>query len=277
MRDLDPVGAVEHGATVAGRFGAVQNAPMQFRRLLPDPATLELHELREALTLPADASSERPYTIANFVASADGRATLEGRSAPLSSEGDRAMFHALREKADAVLAGTGTLRAERYGRLIPDADARERRVKGGQDPEPLACVITRSGDVPTEIPLFADEDARIVLFTAAPAPSVPDHVEVVELDPGELTLTTALRHLRRQHGVYRLLCEGGPTLLGSLLHEELIDELFLTTAPMLAGGGRGPTITSGPALAEPARLRIRWLVEKEGSLFARYELSPQTA
>ncbi len=248
---------------------------MQYARLYPEPATLGLSELREALSLPAEAHSERPFTIANFVASADGRATLDGRSAPLSSEGDRVMFHTLREKVDAVIAGTGTLRAERYGRLIRNPDARERRVASGHDPEPLACVITRSGDVPTDIPLFSEQEARIVLFTASPAPALPQNVEVVELDPGELTLTTALRHLRTQHGVRRLLCEGGPTLFGALLHEGLIDELFLTIAPRLAGGGRGPTITSGPSLAEPAELRIRWLLEREGSLFARYELSPR--
>jgi riboflavin biosynthesis pyrimidine reductase len=196
----------------------VPNAPIRFTRLLPDAGTLELAELRQGLTLPADVHADRPYAIANFVASADGRATLEGRSAPLSSQADRAMFHTLREKVDAVIAGTGTLRTERYGRLIRDPEARERRVESGHDPEPLACVITRSGDVPTDIPLFADKSARIVLFAGAPAPSVPDHVEVVELDPGELTLTTALRHLRSQHGVHRLLCEGGPTLFGALLH-----------------------------------------------------------
>ena len=98
--------------------------------------------LREALTFPADFDPERPFTIANFVSSADGRATLDGRSAPLSSEGDRAMFHTLRERVDAVIAGTVTLRTERYGRMIRDPDARERRVKSGNDPEPLACVIT---------------------------------------------------------------------------------------------------------------------------------------
>jgi riboflavin-specific deaminase-like protein len=248
---------------------------MQFSRLLPEPGMLELSELRDALNLRPDAHPDRPYTIANFVESADGRATLDGRSAPLSDPGDRAMFHALREKVDAVIAGTGTLRTERYGPLIRDPDARHRRVKSGLDPQPLACVITRSGDVPTEIPLFADLESRIVLFTAAPAPAVPEHVEVVELDPGELTLTTALRHLRRQHGAHRLLCEGGPTLFGAMLHEELVDELFLTISPKLAGGGRGPTITSGPPLAEPGTLRIRWLLEREGSLFARYEVSPQ--
>jgi 5-amino-6-(5-phosphoribosylamino)uracil reductase len=248
---------------------------MKFSRLLPEPGMIELPELRDALTLPTDAHPDRPFAIANFVESADGRATLDGRSAPLSDSGDRAMFHTLREKVDAVIAGTGTLRMERYGPLIRDPEARGRRTESGLDPQPLACVITRSGDVPIDIPLFADEESRIVLFTAAPAPALPKHVEVVELDPGELTLTTALRQLRRQHGVHRLLCEGGPTLFGALLHEQLIDELFVTIAPKLAGGGRGPTITSGAALAEPARLEIRWLLEREESLFARYEVSPQ--
>jgi riboflavin-specific deaminase-like protein len=246
---------------------------VKYSRLYPEPGPLELSALREALTFPADYDPERPFTIANFVSSADGRATLDGRSAPLSSEGDRVMFHTLRERVDAVIAGTVTLRTERYGRMIRDPDARERRVKGGYDPEPLACIITRSGDVPTDIPLFNEKDARIVVFTAAATPQLSQNVEVVQLDPGELTLTTALRHLRSEHGVQRLLCEGGPTLFAALLHEQLIDELFLTIAPRLAGGGRGPTITSGPALAEPAELRIRWLLEREGSLFARYELS----
>ncbi len=236
---------------------------------------IELSEFRQALNLPADAHPDRPHTIANFVESVDGRATLDGRSAPLSDPGDRAIFHTLREKVDAVIAGTGTLRVERYGPLIRDADARQRRVESDLDPQPLACVITRSGDVPVDIPLFEDEDSRIVLFAAAPAPALPEHVEVVELDPGELTLTTALRHLRRHHGVHRLLCEGGPTLFGALLHEGLIDELFVTIAPKLAGGGRGPTITSGAALADPAKLHIRGLLERGGSLFARYEVSPQ--
>ncbi len=248
---------------------------MQFQRLLPEPALVDFSEVRDALALPVDAHPERPYVIANFVASADGRATLDGRSAPLSSAGDRAMFHLLREKVDAVIAGTGTLRTERYGRLVRDPDARRRRAKGGLEAEPIASVITRTGDVPVDIPLFSDPGGRIVVFTGAPGPSFPPHVEVVRMDPSELTLTAVLRHLRLHDGVRRLLCEGGPMLFASLLHEQLVDELFLTIAPVLAGGGYGPTVTTGAGLAHPTTVRIRWLLEREGSLFARYELSPE--
>src|SRR5450755_3471046 len=99
---------------------------MEFRQLLPQPGTVQLAELFGTLDLAARAPGHRPYTLVNFVASADGRATFGGRSGKLGDEGDRAVFHALREQADAILVGTGTLRAERYGRLVSDPDTRAR-------------------------------------------------------------------------------------------------------------------------------------------------------
>ncbi len=248
---------------------------MDYHRLIPEPGTISLSELRDALRLPLDAHSERPYTLANFVASADGRATLDGRSAPLSDPGDRAMFHALREQVDAVIAGTGTLATERYGRLVPDAEARERRVAAGLAPDPLATVITRSGSVPFDIPLFSASDQRVLVFTAEGAVEPEGNAEVVGLDPGELTLTSVVRRLRQTYGVRHLLCEGGPTLFGAFLQEGLADELLLTLPPKLAGGGRGPTISSGSELPEPASLRITWLLEREGTLFLRYRVSTE--
>ena len=92
----------------------------------------------------------------------------------------------------------------------------------------------------------------------------------MRLEPTELTLTSALRRLRAEHGVRALLCEGGPTLMGALLHEGLVDELFQTLAPQLAGGGSGPTMSSGPALAEAAPLELVWALERAGSLYLRY-------
>lgn len=245
---------------------------MQFRRLLPEPDTVEVGTLLSSLALDAAAPEDRPYVLANFVASVDGRATFDGRSGRLGDDGDRAMFHTLREQVDAVLAGTNTLRAERYGRIMMNPEGRARRVAKGLAPEPLACVVTRSGDVPTEIPLLQEPEARVIVFSSAEidVSSAVAQVEVVRIDPAELTLRTVLRRLRAEHGVQSLLCEGGPTLFGVLTREGVVDELFLTIAPKLTGGGLGPAISSGPELQEPAPLRLDWALERHGSLFLRY-------
>jgi riboflavin-specific deaminase-like protein len=246
------------------------------RRLLPDAGPLSIRELLDELDLAAVAPSDRPYTLVNFVASADGHAAFRGRSRWLSDDADREMFHGLREHVDAVLAGTGTLRTERYGRVVRDPERRRRRAAAGLRPEPLAAVISRSGDVPLDIPLFADRDSRVVVFTSAELDTagVAAEVEMVHLDPGELTLTTMMRRLRTDYGVRSLLCEGGPTLFGGLLQEDLVDELFLSLAPKLSGGGTAPSISAGPELAELRTLSLVWALELDGTLYLRYALQP---
>ncbi len=245
---------------------------LAYRRLLPTPGTVSAEQALGALNPVAHAHRDRPYALVNFVASVDGRAAFQGRSAPLSDPGDRAMFHGLRECVDAVFAGTGTLRAERYGRLVPDPQRRRRRTERGLAPDPLAFVITRSGEVPFDIPLFADPHSRVVIFGPGPLalPPAEARVETVALDPGELTLTTVLRRLRSDYDVRALLCEGGPTVFSSLLREDLVDELFLTVSAHLTGGGAEPTLTSGPELPDPADLELVSVLEREGTLFLRY-------
>jgi riboflavin-specific deaminase-like protein len=245
-----------------------------FRALFPEPAQLALEAIPERLMELGASASERPYTLANFVASVDGRATVTGRSAPLSSKGDRELFHALRESVDAVLAGTGTLRTERYGRLIKDPAARARRSRRGLAPEPLAVVISRSGQVPYEIPLFAEAEARVIEFTGATAPRpVAAQRQLVELEKGAVDLHQVFERLRSEFGVRTLLCEGGPTIFGSLIAAGLVDELFLTLAPVLVGGESNPDILSGPPLPEPVRLALASVLENEGALFLRFKVA----
>jgi riboflavin-specific deaminase-like protein len=247
------------------------------RRLLPDsgpPALLHVRELLAGLDLGGRAHTERPYTIVNFVASADGHSAFGGRSRWLSDDADREMFHGLREHVDAVMAGTGTLRAERYGRIVRDPERRRRRAASGLNPEPLAIVMSRSGDVPTDIPLFSDPGSRVVVFTAGEldTTSLAAKVDVVRLDPGELTLTTMMRRVRSAYDVRSLLCEGGPTLFGALLQEDLVDELFVSLAPKLTGGGSAPAITAGPELAELRTMSLVWALEHDSALYLRYAL-----
>lgn len=247
-------------------------AALELQQLLPVQRLVEVGDLLGSLDLAALAPEERPYTIVNFIASADGRATFQGRSAPLGDPHDREIFHGLRERVDAVMAGTVTIRVERYGRLTPDPERRERRARAGLSPEPLLAIVTRSGHVPTEAPVFSEPAQRIVVF----APPETDlgktaaEVEVVRLDPGEMTLTTAMRQLRLEFGIRSLLCEGGPTLFGALLEEGLVDELFLTLAPKLTGGGMSPTISRGNELSALLPLELRWALEHASSLYLRY-------
>jgi riboflavin-specific deaminase-like protein len=247
---------------------------LELRELLPEPRTLTVGEVVSSLNLVARAGPDRPYTVVNFVASADGRAAFQGRSRGLGSAADRAMFHGLRERVDAVFAGTGTMRTERYGRLVRDPERRRRRAASGLRPEPLACLISRTGDIPLDIPLFEEPESHVIVFTpvALDFSRARAHIELVRLDPGHLTLTTMMRRLRSDYDVRALLCEGGPVVFGALLQEGLVDELFLTLAPKLTGGGHGPTVSSGPELADPAQLAIRWLLERNGSLYLRYSL-----
>ena len=77
------------------------------------------------------------------------------------------MFRALRSVCDVVLVGTGTMATEHYGRLVRDADVQAARERGGLAPQPLLCTVTRSGHLPPEIPLLADPDARMVIYSGA--------------------------------------------------------------------------------------------------------------
>ena len=238
---------------------------------------MEVQDALDSLRVPDRASNERPYVLVNFIATVDGRSTFAGRSGQLGDDGDRALFHGLRERADAVLVGTRTLTVEGYGRMLGRAERRERRLAQGRSAEPLTCLVSRSGSVPSDLPLLAEPEARVVIFTSAELrlDGAQADIDVVRLDPGALTLTTVLRRLRDDYETELLLCEGGPMMFGSLLEEDLVDELFLTVSPTLAGGGSSPTITSGTEFPALRPLRLSWILERENFLYLRYLVDPE--
>src|SRR2546423_993471 len=167
--------------------------PLELQQLLPEHRTVSVGDLLSALDPAEHAGRDRPHTLVNFVATVDGRTSFLGRSGPIGDEGDRQMFHGLRERVDAVLAGTATMRTERYGRITRAPERRRGRTQRGLSPEPLAVIVTRSGDIPFDIPLFGEPEARVVIFTPTDldASNCAAQVEVVPLDPGLMTMTTA--------------------------------------------------------------------------------------
>jgi riboflavin-specific deaminase-like protein len=243
-------------------------------RIYPGGETLTVERALAGLRLGELAPPGRPYLVVNFVSSADGKATFEGRSGKLGGEADSELFHRLRTQTDAVLVGSGTLRAERYGRLVRDPELRAAREAEDLEPDPLACVVSRSLNLPRDIPLLQSPEQRTIVFTSSRdgLDGVGPGVSVERLSAEELTMTSVLEVLRKHHGVRSVLCEGGPTVFGALLGEDLVDELFLSLAPRIAGGGEAPTIVEGMPLAELVELELVWVLESEGELFLRYRV-----
>jgi riboflavin-specific deaminase-like protein len=236
------------------------------RRLLPEPGETTVERQLDSYRPWEHSRDERPHLAVNFAATVDGRASIGGVSGPIGSATDTAMLGGLRSRFDAVLIGAGTMRAERYGRLHGDP---ERRRGLGLREEPLLVIVSGRLDLPWEAPLFSDDGAGVVVFTASEAepPEVAASLQVIRHERF-VDIVEALRQLRQEHGVRALLCEGGPGLHNELEGAGLVDDLFLTIAPKLAGG-QAPRILEGD-LPGVAPLQLAWLLEEDGELFARY-------
>jgi len=241
------------------------------RRLLPEPGTTTVGELVAEFDPIAEAPPDRPGVYTNFALTVDGHATIDGRSGPIGSDADTALLVGLRMRADAVMIGAGTLRAEGYGRVIRDPEKRAQRERAGLAPDPLMVLVSARLAIPWTAPLFTEGAGRVLIFTAAAdePPTTTTPVEVVRHDD-DVDLAAALRALRAEHGIRSLLCEGGPTLHGALLGAGLVDDLFVTRAPRLAGGA-GPGLAAGLD-AGVRELDLAWLCESEGELYARYRV-----
>jgi riboflavin-specific deaminase-like protein len=238
------------------------------RRLLPDPGLTTVEDQLDAYRPWENPRDDRPYVAMNFAATVDGRAAIGGVSGPIGSAADTAMLAGLRTRFDAVMIGAGTMRAERYGRLVANQEKRERRERLGLPHDPLMVIVSGRLDLPWDAPLFTD-GGRVLIFTASEAepPETATSLQVVRHE-GAVDVGAALTHLRREGGIRALLCEGGPRLHAQLQAASLVDDLFLTIAPKLVGGDAPRILEGNLASIEP--LELAWLLEDDGELFARY-------
>jgi riboflavin-specific deaminase-like protein len=240
---------------------------LQLRQLLPAAGLVTAPQAAAHL-------AGREVLLLNMVASADGHTTVEGRSRGIrGGPGDRALFHALRAHADAILVGTGTMRAERYGKWIRDAGVQAIRAAAGLTRPPVGVTITRSGDLPWDIPLFAS-DASLLVYSAVavtPPPGTTADVEVIvleDLDPRAIVTDLRARGLRA------ILCEGGATLNAALLAAGVVDELELVIAPQVVGGVSALTAVHGPLGVTDVPLEVVDLLEMDHALMVRYRVAP---
>ena len=182
-----------------------------------------------------------------MVASLDGSTVVDGRSGGLSSVADSVILHTLREIADLIIVGAGTVRAEGYG---PPR-------KQGQ----RVGVVTRTGRVDVTSPLFTSGAGFLIL----PETARPDvAVDTVRAGATTLDLCAAVAQLDADF----IQAEGGAHLNATLAEMDLIDELNLTVSPVLSGGD-GPRLMNG-AMPLVHRMRLAHVLEDEHFLFTRY-------
>jgi riboflavin biosynthesis pyrimidine reductase len=220
------------------------------------------------------APGDRPYVVANMVATADGRATLGGHTEAISSDEDRELFHSLRSQVDAVMVGTGTIAIERYGPLARRPEVRQRRAALGLAETPPCVTASRSMELPVDAPLFEDPESHVIVLTNSDREPPPCRCRLtVERLPGEdLDLVAGAALVRERHGIRAMLLEGGPTLLASMLNVGLVDDLFLSVSPLVAGGDE-PSLLEGSALDRPLKLALVSVLEGESFLYLRYHLA----
>ena len=211
----------------------------------------EQSSLGELYAVPPQAES---WLRVNMVSTVDGAATGEdGNSKSINNAADKQVFDLLREQADVLVVGAGTLRIEGY--RVPS--------------KPLV-VVSRRADIP---PTLAEAPpGRILMATVSCSPGLAaarDHLgeeNVLVLGSHRVDLARLKSELT-ERGYRNQLSEGGPHLLRDMLDQECADELDATIVPRVIGGGH-PRITDGPPIDVP--LRLHTLVESDGTLLARW-------
>ena len=229
----------------------------------PAPGT-ELDEaaLREAYAVPAD----RTWLRVNFVSSLDGAVTgADGRSGSINTPADFTVFSLLRRLADVVVVGAGTVRAEGYPALRDE------------DPTaPVLAVVSNRGELPPTVAAMTAPRGSALLVTCEAAGAArleaarsvlgEDNVIVAGADHVDLV---AARKVLEDRGFRSILSEGGPSLFAAMLEAGVVDEVDLTWAPALVGGGPG-RITSGPGV--DVALEPMLLLEEEGTVLGRWRV-----
>ncbi len=237
-------------------------------RLEAPTADLRDDDVRDAYPWP---DGER-WVRAMMVTTLDGAAAgPDGLSGSISSDVDKAVFNAVRRLAGAVLVGAGTVRAEGYGPMRAKPEDAEARAAAGLAPAPVLAIVTGSLDLDFSGKLFTDSTMRPLIITGAGhdrerAAAAREHCDVVATAEDRPSAASLLQVLE-ERGLRRVVCEGGPTLLESLVAADLLDEADITVSPTFAGTAETPR-TSG--LSSVAGFDLAHVLQAESFLMCRY-------
>ena len=219
---------------------------------------------------------QRSWVRSNFISSVDGGATADGKSGALAGPGDKALFALMRELADVIVVGAGTVRVENYGGAQLSAAARQGRRSRGQSEVPPIAIVTQSGRLDHDMKVFTRTEVPPLILTCTAAASdtrdrlgaVADVLDCSGADPAAVDVATVLTTLASR-GLPRVLTEGGPSLHSTFIEAGLLDELCLSLAPVLVGG-QARRIATGPGQVLTTMHRAHLLADDAGYLYTRY-------
>ncbi len=247
------------------------------RLLLADPPAPQAPTVGSTLTegdlvaLYAVPPTTPAWLRSNFAMTVDGAITgSDERSGSVNTDADHVVFELLRALSDVVVLGAGTARGEGYGPLQVAAHLAEVRAAAGIGPDLPVVLVTSQGHVPEA--LQGAEPGRVMIATHASAPGLedarrllgPDHVLLCGQSHVEPAVLVAGLHER---DFTRILTEGGPSLLATLIEADVVDELCVSVTP-LATGGTGPRMTQGPSF--DTQFMPRMLIEEDGTVMGRW-------
>jgi riboflavin-specific deaminase-like protein len=217
---------------------------------------------------------DRPRVIANFAVTADGKvSTRNNTPATFTSPRDKHRLLEIRTLADAILVGRNTIATDSMSMTIPDRALRARRRAKGLAPQPLRVIVADHANLDPEWKVFRTPGARRIVFGTSPIPDTRRKVLAPLCDLHLFkTIDEILAVLRKTYGVRTVVCEGGPTLLRSLIEIDAVDVLHLTVAPVVFGGKDAPTlIGANPGfLPSIAHFNLESMRVIEGECFLRY-------
>jgi riboflavin-specific deaminase-like protein len=190
----------------------------------------------------------RPFVVATFAMTADGKVTTKNFGpVDFTSREDKLHLFRQRALADAVLLGHTSLERDNVRLGLP-AELQELRIGRGQPRSPLRVIVSNKGRIDDRLKIFQSDISPIIIFSTKRMP--PRNQEALRktatlhlTSAREVDLAAMLKTLRDQYKVSTLACEGGPTLFRALLERDLVDQLNLTIAPYMFGGGNAPTLT----------------------------------
>jgi riboflavin biosynthesis pyrimidine reductase len=223
----------------------------------------------------------RPWLRANMVASTDGAASLNGRSGGLSGPADKMVFTVLRSLADVIMVGAGTARTERY-RPVQAAEIWQ-SLRHARAPVPAIAIVSSSLHLDSCRRLLTDAaaEAKTIVLTTATAPAdrkaaISQHARILVAGQEQVEMADAIRGLA-DLGYRNILTEGGPGLLSHIVAAGLLDDICLTTSPVLAAGDAGRIVASAagdPAAPQATRLSLAHVLADEDYILSRYLCQP---